>query len=105
PVLPVLVLLSAILALGAVAAAVYGIASKDVIDLNGQSQGILFILVVGAATDYALLLVSRYREELREHASKYAALRAAYRGTVEPIVASGSTVILGLLCLLFSGLS
>ncbi|MGH3424123.1 MAG: MMPL family transporter [Nocardioidaceae bacterium] len=104
PVLPLLVLVSAVLALGAAAAAVYALARRDLIDVNGQSQGILFILVVGAATDYALLLVSRYREELREHESRYAAMRVAYRGTFEPIVASGSTVILGLLCLLLSNL-
>ncbi len=49
--------------------------------LNGQSQGILFILVVGAATDYSLLIVSRYREELRRHHSKYDAVRATRKGT------------------------
>lgn len=104
PVLPILVLFSAVLALGVASAVVYGLATSNTIDVNGQSQGILFILVVGAATDYALLLVSRFREELREHRSKYAAMKVAYRGTVEPILASGMTVILGLLCLLFSGL-
>lgn len=104
PVLPVLVLTSALLALGVAASVVYALASAGKIDVNGQSQGILFILVIGAATDYALLLVSRYREELREHESKYDAMKTAYRGVVEPIAASGTTVILGLMCLLFSGL-
>ena len=104
PVLPFLVLTSAILALGVASSIVYALAKSDTIDVDGQSQGILFILVVGAATDYSLLLVSRYREELREHDSKHEAMKVAYRGTFEPILASGTTVILGLLCLLFSGL-
>ena len=55
----------AVLGLGVASAVVYALASGDVLDLNGQSQGILFILVIGAATDYSLLLVSRFREELR----------------------------------------
>ncbi len=104
PVLPFLVLASAVLALGVASSVVYALATAGTIDVNGQSQGILFILVVGAATDYALLLVSRFREELREHDSKYDAMKVAYRGTAEPILASGTTVILGLMCLLFSGL-
>ena len=54
---------------------IYLLAKNDVIELNGQSQGILSILVVGAATDYALLLVSRYKEELHDHESKYARWR------------------------------
>ncbi len=105
PLLPLVVLLSALLALGAASAIVYALASNDALDLNGQSQGILFILVVGAATDYALLLVSRYREELREHESVVGAMWVAWRGSVEPIVASALTVILGLLCLLLSDLT
>ena len=76
----------------------------SVIGLSGQSQGILSILVVGAATDYALLLVSRYKEELHDHDSTWVAMKRAWRGAVEPIVASGATVILGLLCLLLSDL-
>jgi putative drug exporter of the RND superfamily len=105
PVLPFLVLLSSMLALGVASAVIYALADRGVLDLNGQSQGILFVLVVGASTDYALLLVSRFREELREHRSRLVAMRRAYRGVVEPIVASGMTVILGLLCLLLSDLT
>ncbi len=105
PVLPVVVLLSAVLGLGVASAVVYALASGDVLDLNGQSQGILFILAIGAATDYSLLLVARFREELRDHESPYAAMRAAYRASWEPIAASGITVVLGLLCLLLSDLS
>jgi len=105
PVLPLVVLLSAVLGLGVASAAIYGLASSDLLDLNGQSQGMLFILAVGAATDYSLLIVARFREELRDHESQYEAMRSAYRGALEPIVASGLTVILGLLCLLLSDLS
>lgn len=104
PVLPFFVLLSSLMALGVASAAIYALAVNDVITLNGQSQGILFILVIGAATDYALLLVSRYREELRRFESKYQAMGAAWRGVVEPILASGGTVVLGVLMLVLSDL-
>ena len=73
--------------------------------LNGQSQGILTVLVFGAGTDYALLMVSRYREELHYYERPVDALKAAWRGTVEPILASGGTASLGLLMLLFSELN
>jgi RND superfamily putative drug exporter len=105
PILPLVVLFSALLSLGVAAAAIYALASADLLTLNGQSQGILFILAIGAATDYSLLIVARFREELRDHESKYDAMRIAYRGAFEPILASGATVILGLLCLLLSDLA
>jgi RND superfamily putative drug exporter len=104
PLLPLIVLLSAVFALGVAAFVVYRLAEHDVLKLNGQSQGILFILVFGAATDYALLMVSRFREELRETDDRFVAVRRAWRATVEPIAASAGTVVLGLLCLLFSDL-
>src|SRR4051794_10043181 len=67
--------------------------------INGQSGGILPVLVFGAGTDYALLLVSRYREELRRHEDKHEAMRVAL-GTAGPaILASGLTVIVALLTL------
>ncbi len=104
PLLPLLVLLTCGFALAAASAAVYALADAGVIDLNGQSQGILFILVFGAATDYALLLVARFREELGGGADRFTAVRKALRATIEPIAASAGTVILGVLCLLFSQL-
>jgi putative drug exporter of the RND superfamily len=104
PLLPLLVLLSCGFALAAASAAVYALADAGAIDLNGQSQGILFILVFGAATDYALLLVARFREELTAGADRFTAVRRALRATIEPIAASAGTVILGVLCLLFSQL-
>ncbi|MDP9239234.1 MAG: MMPL family transporter, partial [Actinomycetota bacterium] len=84
---------------------VYLLAKHAGLTVNGQSQGILTVLVFGAGTDYALLLISRYREELRRHESKYAAMRRALRGAAPAILASGTTVIIGLLCLLFSELN
>lgn len=105
PVLPFVVLLSSAAALGAAIVAVYYMAEVGWITIDAQAQGILFILVIGAATDYALLLVARYRQELREHDDPHVALRKAWRGTVEPVLASGATVIAGLLCLLFSDLN
>ncbi|WP_343983202.1 MULTISPECIES: MMPL family transporter [Kribbella] len=104
PVLPIAVLLTAVFGLALAASVVYPLAKNNVIELNGQSQGILFILVVGAATDYSLLLVSRYKEELHDYESKYQAMRVAWRAAIEPIAASAATVILGLLCLLLSQL-
>ena len=104
PILPITVLLTATFGLAIAAMVIYPLAKSDIIGLNGQSQGILSILVVGAATDYSLLLVSRYREELHEHPSKWVAMRVAWRAAVEPIAASAATVILGLLCLLLSQL-
>ncbi|MDF3282905.1 MMPL family transporter [Gordonia sp. N1V] len=105
PILPFVVLISAVFALGLASGAVYFAADQGWLELNGQSQGILFILVFGAATDYALLLVSRFREELMHTADKYTALRRAWRATIEPVSASAGTVILGVLCLLFSDLN
>jgi RND superfamily putative drug exporter len=105
PILPLLVIGTAALALSAANAVAYLLASNDLITVNGQSQGIAAILVVGAATDYGLLLVARFREELRRHPSRYQAMAVAWRRSVPPIVASGATVILGVLCLLFSDLA
>ena len=78
---------------------VYLLAKDGVIDLDGQSQGILSVLTIGAATDYALLMIARYREELHHFDSKVLAMKKAWRGVVEPIVASGLTVIFGLMVL------
>ncbi|MBQ0903384.1 efflux RND transporter permease subunit [Micromonospora sp. U21] len=69
---------------------------------QGQVTGIASVLVFGAATDYALLLIARYREELRRDEDRYAAMRAALRRTAEPVLASGGTVVLGVLTLLLS---
>ncbi|MBE1456791.1 RND superfamily putative drug exporter [Nocardiopsis terrae] len=105
PLLPVLVIVASLLALGLSGALVYAAADTGLVSLNGQSQGILFILVVGACTDYALLLVARYREELAVRDRVPDAVLAAVRGVTGPVLASGGTVILGLLCLLAADLN
>ena len=105
PVLWIIPLLSALFALSTAGGIVYLLAKADIIDVDGQSQGILSVLVIGAATDYALLLIARYREELHHHENRFDAMRTAYKGVWEPILASGSTVAIALLVLLFSQLT
>ena len=105
PILWIIPLISAMFALSTAGGIVYLLAKNNIIDVDGQSQGILSVLVLGAATDYALLLIARYREELHHHESRFDAMRAAYKGVWEPILASGSTVSISLLILLFSQLT
>lgn len=102
--LPFLVLATSVFALCASILVIYLLAREGLISLSGQSQGILSILVIGAATDYSLLLVARYRESLLQYQSRWTAMVKALRGSSAPIVASGATVIIALLCLLFSQL-
>ena len=104
-VLPLIVLFSSVSGLALAGFVVYQLAKNEVIVVSGQTQGILFILVVGAATDYALLLVARYREELEQYERPLDAMKVAWRSCVEPIAASAGTVIAALLCLLLSGLN
>ncbi|WP_371477411.1 MMPL family transporter [Kitasatospora sp. NBC_00315] len=103
--LPFLVILGAVFALGVSCAIVYVLAQHGVVRVDGQVQGLLSILVIGAATDYALLLSARFREELQRNPDRWAAMRIAWRRSVEPIAASGLTVALGLLVLLLSDLT
>lgn len=102
--LPVVVLLTSLFALCTALLLVWWLAKWGVLLLSGQTQGILFILVIGAATDYALLFVSRFREALRVEQDRATAVLSAWKGSFEPILASGGTVIAGLLCLLLSDL-
>lgn len=105
PILWFFPLLCAVFAEALAGAVIYVLAKNEILTLDGQSQGILSVLVIGAATDYALLLIARYREELHRHDSKYDSMRIALRGVVEPIIASGSTVTIGLLVLMLSQLN
>nr|BFF16750.1 efflux RND transporter permease subunit [Promicromonospora thailandica] len=102
--LPLAVLATSMFALCLALLTVWHLARAGVLLLSGQTQGILFILVIGAATDYALLYVARFREELVRTPDRWTATWRALRGSVEPILASGGTVIAGLLCLLLSEL-
>ncbi|HHU10222.1 MAG TPA: MMPL family transporter [Intrasporangiaceae bacterium] len=104
PILPFAVLLTAVFGLAGAGYVVHWVVSNGWITISGQSQGILSILVVGAATDYALLMVSRYKEELHHEDSTWVALKKAWRATIEPISASAATVALGLLALLLADL-
>lgn len=103
--LPLVIILGAVFALGLACAVVYALADHDVVRVDGQVQGILSILVIGAATDYALLLTARYREELAARTDRFAAITAALRKSWGAVVASAATVALGLLALLLSDLT
>lgn len=102
PILPIAVLLTSISALTVALLSNWWLAKAEILTLSGQTQGILFILVIGAATDYSLLYVARYREELHQQADTFQATKNAIQGSIEPILASGGTVIVGLMCLLLS---
>jgi len=86
-------------------AALYGLARAFDFSTSGQSVGIMAILVFGAGTDYALLLIARYREELRRHDRPATAMAIALRQAAPAILASGGTVMLGLACLLAADLN
>ncbi len=105
PVLWIFPLLAAGMAFSLATAIVYRLAEADILTLDGQAQGILTVLVFGAGTDYALLLIARYREELHRHGKPAAAMLAAWRGAAPAIAASAGTTIASLLCLLLSSLS
>ena len=104
PLLPLLVLFTSVAALCLAILVVFQLAKAEILTLSGQTQGILFILVVGAATDYGLLYTARFREALGETQSRWEATVRALKGSFEPIIAAGGTVIAGLLCLLLSDL-
>ncbi|MGW6531344.1 MMPL family transporter [Streptomyces venezuelae] len=93
-------LLSVITALFTAQALVYLLAEHADLTVNGQSAGILTVLVFGAGTDYALLLVARYREELRRHEDRHEAMALALHRAGPAVLASGATVVLSMLVLL-----
>ena len=79
---------------------IYLLAKHAGLTVNAQSAGILTVLVFGAGTDYALLLIARYREELRRHEDRHEAMADALHRAGPAIVASAATVAIGMLCLL-----
>jgi putative drug exporter of the RND superfamily len=99
PVLWMLPVVSSAVALISAEALIYLLAAHAGLTVNAQSVGILDVLVFGASTDYALLIVARYREELRRHDRRHAAMAEALRRAGPAIIASGSTVIVALLSL------
>lgn len=105
PVLWLLPLLSVGFALMAAQGIIYLLAKNAGLTVNGQSAGILMVLVFGVGTDYALLLIARYREELRRHQNRHEAMAIALRRAGPSIWASAATVIIGMLCLSFAELN
>jgi putative drug exporter of the RND superfamily len=99
PILWIVPILSSVCALFYAEALVYLLAKYADLTVNGQSQGILTVLVIGAGTDYALLLVARYREELRRHEDRHEAMAVALHRATPAILASAGTVVVGMLCL------
>jgi len=104
PVLWLLPVISSAVALITADAVVYLLAKHAGLTVNEESAAILDVLVFGASTDYALLIVARYREELRRHDRRHPAMATALRRAGPAIIASGSTVIIALLMLSFAQL-
>jgi RND superfamily putative drug exporter len=105
PVLWLLPVISVGVALVTAEALIYLLAAHAGLTVNAQSAGILDVLVFGAGTDYALLLIARYREELRRNADRHAAMAVAIRRAGPAMVASGGTVILSMLTLSLASLN
>ncbi|WP_122818549.1 MMPL family transporter [Nocardioides pantholopis] len=105
PVLWLLPIIGAVVAYTVSGGVVYLLARYADLTVNGQSQAILGILVIGAGTDYALLLVARYREELRRHEDRHEAMAYALHRALPAILASAATVCAGMLCLLLADLN
>jgi RND superfamily putative drug exporter len=105
PVLWILPLITVAFADQLAAAVVYLLVRFGDLVVNGQSGGVLPVLVFGVGTDYALLLLARYREELRHHPEHRDALRVAVRQAGPAILASAATNVLGLLTLLAADLN
>ncbi|MDG6103076.1 MMPL family transporter [Dactylosporangium aurantiacum] len=102
PLLWLLPVISSGVALIAAQAVIYLLAKYADLVVNAQSAGILTVLVFGAGTDYALLLIARYREELRRHEDRHEAMAEALHRSGPAIIASAATVVLGMLCLFFA---
>ncbi|MEV7076138.1 MMPL family transporter [Streptomyces sp. NPDC093990] len=100
PTLLLVPLLSVVAALFTAQAFIYLLAEHAGLTVNGQSAGILTVLVFGAGTDYALLLVARYREELHRHEDRHEAMALALHRAGPAVIASGATVVLSMLVLL-----
>src|SRR5206468_670895 len=98
PVLWLLPIICAGIALTSAQAFIYLLTKNAGLTVNAQSAGILTVLVFGAGTDYALLLIARYREELRRHEDRHQAMAVALRRAAPAIIASAATVAVAMLC-------
>ena len=99
PILWVFPVICVVFALFSAQGVIYLLAKDAALTVNAQTRSILSVLVLGAGTDYALLLVARYREELRRLHDRHEAMAEALHRAGPAIIASGSTVIVGMLCL------
>ncbi|GAA3775019.1 MMPL family transporter [Plantactinospora mayteni] len=104
PVLWLIPLITAGVASQVASAVVYLLAEYAGLTVDFQSQNILTVLVLGVGVDYALLIVARYREELRRHQDRHEAMALALRRSFPAMCASAATVAAGLLCLLAADL-
>lgn len=102
--LPFLVITVGMVALGSAHGAVFLLADAGIMRMGAEVQGIMSVLVLGCATDYAMLLIRRYDQRLAAGDGRAVALRRAWSSSWEPIVASAATVFVGLMCLLLSSL-
>ncbi len=105
PILWIIPLLCGVFAVFTAQGFVYLLARYADLTVNAQSAGILSVLVLGAGVDYALLVVARYREELHHFEDRHEAMAHALHRAAPAVLASGATVIVGLLCLLFAQLN
>jgi RND superfamily putative drug exporter len=105
PILWVLPIATAGIALTSAQAVIYLLAKHAGLVVNAQSAGILTVLVFGAGTDYALLLVARYREELRRHEDRHEAMAMALHRAGPAIIASAATVAIGMSILTLADLN
>ena len=105
PVLWMLPLACIVVAMALSQAVIYLLAKHADLPVDGASGGILPILVFGVGTDYALLLVSRYREQLRLVGDRHTAMAVALRRSAPAVIASAVTVVLALCCLLLADLN
>jgi putative drug exporter of the RND superfamily len=99
PVIALVPLFVVAIAYGIAAAATYGLVEAGILEVNGQTTSLLIVLMFGAGTDYCLLIVARYREELREFADKHEAMEHATRRTAPAILSAGGTVVAAMLIL------
>jgi RND superfamily putative drug exporter len=105
PVLWLIPLIAVALASQVASGVVYLLAKHAGLVVNGQSAYVLMVLSVGVGTDYALLLISRYREELHRHEDRHTAMSLAVHGSLPALAASAATVTIASLCLVFGSMN
>jgi RND superfamily putative drug exporter len=92
------------LAYGIAAAVTYGLVEAGAVEVNGQTTSLLIVLMFGAGTDYCLLIVARYKEELRRTEDKHVAMARATQRTGPAILSAGATVVASMLVLTLADL-